>query len=62
MMNHRDDSDNSRSDRDRPPAPEEPDSLSDAGDSTTGEYYYDDSTGYEVYDDDDDDEDEDEDE
>jgi len=58
MMNHRDYSDNSRSDRDRPATPEETDSPSDAGDSTTGEYYYDDSTGYEVYvHDDDEDED-----
>jgi len=59
MMNHRDDSDNSRSDRDRPAAPEKTDSPSDAGDSTKGEYYYDDATGYEVYvDDNDEDEDE----
>jgi len=59
MMKHRDDSDNLQSGRDRPPKPEETDSPSDAGDSTTGEYYYDDSTGYEVYDgDNDEDEDE----
>lgn len=49
MMDHRNEPDNSNRDRDRPPQSDQSDSSTGAGDAATGSYYYDDSTGYEVY-------------
>lgn len=54
MMDHRNQPDNSDRDHELPAQPEQSDSPAGAGDAATGNYYYDDSTGYEVYDDADD--------
>jgi hypothetical protein len=52
MMAHRNEPDNSNRDRDcdRPAQSDRSESSPGAGDAATGSYYYDDSTGYEVYD------------
>jgi hypothetical protein len=54
MIDHHNEPDNTNSDLDRPAHAERSESSGDADDASTGSYYYDDSTGYEVYDDDDD--------
>jgi hypothetical protein len=52
MMDHRNEPDNSDRDRDLPEQSNRSES-SPASDASTSSYYYDDSTGYEVYDDED---------
>jgi hypothetical protein len=52
MMDHRNEPDNSDRDRDLPEQSNRSES-SPASDASTSGYYYDDSTGYEVYDDED---------
>jgi hypothetical protein len=56
MIDHHNEPDNSNRDLDQPADAERSESSDSAGDASTGSYYYDDSTGYEVYDDDDEDE------
>jgi len=56
MIDHHNEPDNSNRDHDRPAHAERSESPGSADDASTGSYYYDDSTGYEVYDDDDEDE------
>ena len=56
MIDHQNEPDNSNRDLDRPAHAERSESSGSADDASTGSYYYDDSTGYEVYDDDDEDE------
>jgi hypothetical protein len=56
MIDHHHEPDNSNRDLDQPGHAERSESSDGADDASTGSYYYDDSTGYEVYDDDDQDE------
>lgn len=51
MMDHRKEPDNSDRNRDRPAQSERSESDPKPSEVATGSYYYDDSTGYEVYDD-----------
>ncbi|HSQ24577.1 MAG TPA: hypothetical protein VLN44_09205 [Pyrinomonadaceae bacterium] len=51
MMDHRNERDNSDRDSDLPAQSDRSEPSPSAGDASTGSYYYDDSTGYEVYDD-----------
>jgi hypothetical protein len=56
MIDHHNEPGNSNRDLDRPSPADRSESSDGADDASTGNYYYDDSTGYEVYDDDDEDE------
>ena len=56
MIDHHNEPDNSNRDRDRPAHDERSESSGNTDEASTGKYYYDDSTGYEVYNDDDEDE------
>jgi hypothetical protein len=58
MIDHRNEPDKSDRDCDRPGQSDRPESSQHGNDVSTGSYYYDDSTGYEVYDDEDDGEEE----
>jgi hypothetical protein len=55
MIDRHDEPDNSNRDLDRPANAERSESSGNADDASTSSYYYDDSTGYEVYDADDED-------
>ena len=55
MIDHHNEPDNSNRDLYRPAHGERSESSGNADDAATGNYYYDDSTGYEVYDEDEDD-------
>ena len=54
MIDHNNEPDNSNCELDRPAGDERSESSGKADDASTGSYYYDDSTGYELYDDDED--------
>ena len=58
MIDHRNEPDKSDRDCDRPAQSDRPESSPPRSDVPTGGYYYDDSTGYEVYDGEDDSEEE----